>query len=318
MTRDRERVDRRPLRSPAGLALLGMTVVLALVAAATLVLSDDMRWIRLGAVAALWAALSGAFVAVRSRARAGDAGQRAADLQRIYELELEREVAARREHELQVETRLRSKVEEESRDDIAALREELRSLRATLEGLLGGQVLVERYALHAESTRMRSLPDASSPVPGTPAKGLPAGSQQARGFVPDPVTQQFDRFVEVRGRQAAQGAQQPGPPPRQPAPPAGGRVPGRAPATPTGSSDGWFVSGAFPVPPGPSAQAASTSRSQPTQPATQRRQPVDPPTKRDARQPEPPSGAHSQGQSVSELLAAHNASKPRRHRRRAE
>lgn len=312
MTRDRERVNRQRVRSTGGLLLLGATVVLALGAAATLVLSHDTRWVRLGAVAALWAALFGAFVAVRARARSGDAGQRAADLQRIYELELEREVAARREHELQVETRLRSKIEEESRDDIAALREELRSLRATLEGLLGGQVLVERYALHAESTRMRSLPEGAPPQ-GTPprTKGLPAGAQQNRGFVPDPVTQQFDRYVEAQGHQAARRAQQPGQP-RPPSASADGRVQGRA-ASPE-SSDGWFASGAFPRPPSPARQASDTPQRQPPPPAAPRRQPA----KRDAREPEPPAGAHSQGQSVSDLLAAHSSTKPRRHRRRAE
>lgn len=144
-----------------GILLLVAVLVLAATAAVVLVISDDARWLRLGVVAALWAALVGAFAAARYRKQAGERAQRAEELHRVYELELECEVAARREYELEVEARTRERIEQESRSDLEELRKELRTLRENLEALLGGEVLVERVALRAESTRMRSLPDQS-------------------------------------------------------------------------------------------------------------------------------------------------------------
>ncbi|MGO1057008.1 DUF6779 domain-containing protein [Crossiella sp. CA198] len=144
-----------------GILLLGAVLLLAATAAVVLVVSDDARWLRLGVVAALWAALVGAFAAARYRKQAGERAQRAEELHRVYELELECEVAARREYELEVEAKTRERIEQESRSDLDELRNELRALRENLEALLGGEVLVERVALRAESTRMRSLPDQS-------------------------------------------------------------------------------------------------------------------------------------------------------------
>src|SRR6266498_2230450 len=144
-----------------GRALLIGAVVFAAAATGLLVLTDQQKWLRLGIVAALWAALTGAFLAARYRKQLSDQRDTAAERQEIYELELEREVAARREHELTVEAEARRKAEEASRDDIAALRNELANLRQSLESLMGGEFLVERYALQAEATRMRSLEDRS-------------------------------------------------------------------------------------------------------------------------------------------------------------
>ena len=140
-----------------GRLLLVAVLVLAIAATAVLVLSNDARFLRLGVLAALWAALVGAFLAVKYRREAAASEDEVADLQAVYELELEREVAARREYELEIEAETRRRVEEESREDLEALRGELRALRENLEALLGGEVLVERVALRAESTRMRSL-----------------------------------------------------------------------------------------------------------------------------------------------------------------
>ncbi|QUQ69667.1 DUF6779 domain-containing protein [Kutzneria sp. CA-103260] len=144
-----------------GRLLLVAVLVLAIAATAVLVLSNDARFLRLGVLAALWAALVGAFLAVKYRREAAASEDEVADLQAVYELELEREVAARREYELEIEADTRRRVEEESREDLDALRGELRALRENLEALLGGEVLVERVALRAESTRMRSLSDQS-------------------------------------------------------------------------------------------------------------------------------------------------------------
>lgn len=138
--------------------MLAAAVGLALAATAVLVLSDSVRWMRLGVLAALWAALAGAFLAAKYRRQIADRAEDAQALRKVYELELEREVAARREFELEAEAEARAKVESEARDDLAELRAELRAMRENLEKLLGGgEVLVERIALRAEATRMRSV-----------------------------------------------------------------------------------------------------------------------------------------------------------------
>ncbi len=82
--------------------------------------------LRLGVLAALWAALLGVFLASRFRKVVAEKEMEVSDLQSVYELELEREVAARREYELQVEAEARKRVEEANREDMAALRAELR------------------------------------------------------------------------------------------------------------------------------------------------------------------------------------------------
>jgi hypothetical protein len=71
----------------------------------------------------------------------------------VYDLQLDREVAARREYELAVETHLRRQMAREVRgqaaDEMTALRAELASLRSNLEVMLGTD-LGERPALEAE------------------------------------------------------------------------------------------------------------------------------------------------------------------------
>ena len=152
------RAPRRRGGSAAGRVLLITVVALVALAVGLLVLAEQARWLRLGVVAALWAALAGAFAAARYRRELLSHPSRADELQRVYELELEREVSARREHELEVEASTRRRVEQEVRDEVRGeldgLRTELRALRQNLEVLLGGEVLVQRVALRAESTRL--------------------------------------------------------------------------------------------------------------------------------------------------------------------
>jgi hypothetical protein len=132
-------------------------VLLCAAATGVLVLSEDARLLRLGIVAALWAALLGAFAVARLRYRASEDEDRESELKRIYELELEKEIAARREFELEAENEARRRVAEESDGELESLRSELATLRQSLEQILGGDVLFERVALRAESTRVRSL-----------------------------------------------------------------------------------------------------------------------------------------------------------------
>lgn len=141
----------------SGRLLMVVVVGLAVAATAVLVLTNSAQWLRLGVLAALWAALIGVFLAAKYRRQVSDRESEAADLQSVYELELEREVAARREFELEVEAEARKKADEASRDDLLELRAELRALRENLERLTGGEVLVERFALRAQSTRMRTF-----------------------------------------------------------------------------------------------------------------------------------------------------------------
>lgn len=129
----------------------------AVAATAVLVLSDDARWLRLGIVAALWAALLGAFLAASYRRQADQKQESMDEAQAIYELELEREVAARREYELEIETEARRGIEAKSRQELEALRREVTALRESLQKLFGAEVLYERVALTAQSTRMRSI-----------------------------------------------------------------------------------------------------------------------------------------------------------------
>lgn len=160
-----EPAPRRRTGRGTGRTLLGAVLGFAVLGAGALVVSDDARWLRLGIVAALWAALVGAFAAARYRREAAAENDRSEELRKVYELELEREVAARREYELEVETDTRRRVDDEVRNEVRGeldgLRTELRTLRQNLEALLGGEVLVERVALRAESTRLRSLSDQS-------------------------------------------------------------------------------------------------------------------------------------------------------------
>jgi hypothetical protein len=177
-----------------------MVAVLALAVAATavLVLTDSAVWLRLGVLAALWAALLGVFLASRFRKSMTERENEVADLRTSYELELEREVAARREYELEVEAAARKRVDEAGREDLAELRAELRGLRESLERLTGGEVLVERFALQAQSTRMRSLSEGQRRVVqagqqleqdgGRARRGIAAGSPEsaATEMIPRP------------------------------------------------------------------------------------------------------------------------------------
>jgi hypothetical protein len=191
-----------------GWTLLAALLGFAVFGAAALVFTDDARWLRLGIVAALWAALVGAFAAARYRREATGGQDRGEELRRMYQLELEREVAARREYELQVETDTRRRLEEETRNEVRGeldgLRTELHTLRQNLEALLGGEVLVERVALRTESTRLRSLSDQSRAARSAD-RALPKGTsrpgQPWRSGVPSDI--QDAEIIEQRPSSSA-------------------------------------------------------------------------------------------------------------------
>ncbi|MFO7192961.1 MULTISPECIES: DUF6779 domain-containing protein [Thermocrispum] len=190
--------------------------IFAVVATVLLVLSDDARWLRLGIVAALWAAFLGGFLATHYRRQADRAVESLEDAQAMYELELEREVAARREYELQVEADAKVAAEETTRKELDALRNELATLRETLQRLMNGEVLYERVALTAQSTRMRSL--RSEPKPKTidaPSNRTDGPQRQLRSALADQRTELLPPVVDTaQERDGSAGADQsvrPGP-----------------------------------------------------------------------------------------------------------
>lgn len=270
-------------------------LVLAAAATAVLVLSSDARLLRLGLVAALWSALIGAFAVAKLRNRVVEGEQQAADRQRIYELELEREIAARREFELEAEAEARRKAAEESEGEMQALQAELRRLRESLEKVLGGDVLFERVALRAESTRVRSLPERGKVegqlVPQPPGRELPAAPPPSNGAQPN--TELITRLSGEQPERRPKQRPRPKPQPAQvhPSRPAAARRPDKAhyerPETPR--------------------------RAEP--PAQPKAKPEPAPAP-----PEPdPAGAHAEGTSVNDLLAAYGgpSDTQRRRRRRA-
>jgi len=352
-----------------GQLLLYGSLGLVVAAAATLALgADDARLLRLGVLAALGSALLGAFAAAKMRREATSGADRAEDLRTIHRLELEREISARREHELTVERELRREAKEDSRDELEAVRAELRSLHENLQKLFGGELLVERVAVRAESTRFRSLPEETSPSrlralePAAdlvvPHAGKGDAGSTERPAAPRQEPESTQHSVPPPGRPTAGPESPPLPrrdpeartaPTRRPRPEASRSAPRSASfaedplfgGTPQRSSPSWTPS--WPSAPRPwdpprpwdsprprDSGAPADPQSPPRpQPAPSRhgeaRVHSDPPTVpmavgREHRRgvPEVPTGAHSAGRSVDDLLAAYGADSGARRRRRRE
>jgi hypothetical protein len=214
---------RRGLDSVGVRILLGAGFVMAVAASMFVVFADEARWLRLAVLLGLWAALLAAFAVAKSRRDARAAELRQEEMTRIYELELQREVSARREFEAQLAETTRLELESKHNDELAALREQVERLTSVLSGFFDGDLMVERLTLSAEATRVRAVGDAgqltalgpmarqlvegraigperSEPVWGPlppPLRGpFPAGP----GHGPDPradaVTVQIPRVVE--------------------------------------------------------------------------------------------------------------------------
>lgn len=137
-----------------------MTVllVLAIGASSALVFTNRVELLKLAVILALWAAVVAAFVSVIYRRQSDSDQAKVRDLKLVYDLQLEREISARREYELAVESQLRrelaSEVREQSADEVAALRAELAALRANLEYLFDAD-LSHRPAIETERTAGR-------------------------------------------------------------------------------------------------------------------------------------------------------------------
>ena len=97
---------RRSGRRP-GWLLLTVLLVLAIMASSALVFTSRVELLKLAVILALWAAVVAAFVSVIYRRQSDVDQAKARDLKLVYDLQLDREISARREYELTVETELR-------------------------------------------------------------------------------------------------------------------------------------------------------------------------------------------------------------------
>ncbi|MGV0644820.1 DUF6779 domain-containing protein [Mycolicibacterium sp. XJ879] len=152
---------RRSGRRP-GWVLLSALLVLAIAASSALVFTNRVELLKLAVILALWAAVVAAFVSVIYRRQSDTDQAKVRDLKLVYDLQLEREISARREYELSVETHLRRELAAEMRaqaaDEVAALRAELAALRSNLEILFDAE-LSDRPALETERTTVRAYSD---------------------------------------------------------------------------------------------------------------------------------------------------------------
>ena len=166
--------SRRNVRRP-GWLLVTALLVLAILASSTLVFTNRVDLLRLAVILSLWAAVMAAFVSVTYRRQSELDQARARDMKFVYDLQLDREVAARREYELAVEAHLRRQMARELRaqaaDEMTALRAELASLRSNLEVMLGTD-LGERPALESEriATAMPESERIAMAMPAPPGR----------------------------------------------------------------------------------------------------------------------------------------------------
>jgi hypothetical protein len=150
---------RRSGRRP-GWVLLTVLLVLAIGSSSALVFTDRVELLKLAVILALWAAVVAAFVSVIYRRQSDLDQAKVRDLKLVYDLQLDREISARREYELSVETQLRrelvSEIRAQAADEVAGLRAELAALRANLEILFDAD-LSHRPALEHDRSTARSF-----------------------------------------------------------------------------------------------------------------------------------------------------------------
>jgi hypothetical protein len=149
---------RRGVRRP-GWLLLTVLLVLAIGASSALVFTSRVELLKLAVILALWAAVVAAFVSVIYRRQSDIDQAKVRDLKLVYDLQLDREISARREYELTVESQLRreltSEIRAQAADEVAGLRAELAALRANLEILFDAD-LSHRPAIETDRSRAYS------------------------------------------------------------------------------------------------------------------------------------------------------------------
>jgi hypothetical protein len=139
------------------------TVVMAAAAAAVLALgTQDAHLLRLGVVAALWAALFAAFTTARARREISSRAEHADQLRAAYQLELQREVVARREHALTVERALREQAQLSQQHEIGQLRAELAAIGGNLARLAATATATTSTLAITSATPPSTMPSPTS------------------------------------------------------------------------------------------------------------------------------------------------------------
>lgn len=216
---------RRGGRRP-GWALLTTLLVLAIGASSALVFTNQVELLKLAVILALWAAIVAAFASVLYRRQSDVDQARVRDLKLVYDLQLDREISARREYELAVESQLRRELavelREQAADEVAALRAELSALRTNLE-ILFDTDLGNRPALEADRTAVRAYADWARDGDDGPrarrerAVAPPIVSRDAIDTIAQTVENRIIDVPEVGVPPA--GTPPPAPPPPAPPPP---------------------------------------------------------------------------------------------------
>jgi hypothetical protein len=147
----------------SGTRVLPIAAGFLLAAGATLAvfLTDNPQLLRIAVVAVAWAFVLATFAAGRRSGDRAAAAAREAQLRRVYEHELDLEVAARREYELELENELRRETEDAMRDELDALRGELAALADLRDQVAGVAALrddvVALSALREDVARVAAL-----------------------------------------------------------------------------------------------------------------------------------------------------------------
>ncbi len=166
--------------SPLRTAAVAGGFLCAVLASVTLFVTENPDILRIGILVALWAFGLAALAAGRRQTEQALAAGADLEVRKTYELELQREVAARREYELGLEAALRRELQDDFTAQIGALREEMSRLRRELSEQWDSELRVERMVMRTQSVRMggdrRELLDASPPTEEFAAVGGVDGS----------------------------------------------------------------------------------------------------------------------------------------------
>jgi len=149
------RAERGPAAlSPLRTVALAIGFLCAVVASVTIFVTEDAEVLRIGILVALWGFVFAALAAGRRQTEQVAAASAEVELRKSYEVELEREVAARREYELRLEAQLRREVQEDFTSQVGALHEEMVRLRSELSEQWDSELRVERMVMRTQSVRM--------------------------------------------------------------------------------------------------------------------------------------------------------------------
>jgi hypothetical protein len=339
----RSKENRRPWRSPSSVIVAGL-LGLAMAASLLLVFSESVQLLRIAVVVALWAATVGAIAMTKYRRESALDRAKVDDLKTVYELQLEREISARREYELTVEEKVRTELRLDA-DEMSSLRAELAALRRNLEVLFDGRLPVDAVALQDSAQRARELHGATrvtAPRPSGPAFASPddepltaetttvspeqndkAAAETAEAATPADKTDRTATNTVKPGRTAksASKTDKLADKSDKPAEKAGKSAPVEAPGESADKKPGK-AEPAGKTPPDPASKKAPAAKPQPAADTVESDDEATPaektpsaekapsseegeePTGRQGRRRLAEDGAHTQGRSVAEILAA--------------